>query len=219
MKKFTLVGLGEVLWDILPGGKHLGGAPTNFAHHAQSLGGKGVVVSCIGNDPLGTEILDRLDALNLDRKFVTIDPDHPTGTVTVELDKTGKPDYIIHENVAWDFITTQDGALDLAKQIDGVCYGSLCQRNQTSRDSVRKFLQATNQNCIRVFDVNLRQHYFNARIITDMLEHSNVFKLNDEELPVVAKMLGVSDSEDEFSCQRQSSCFSNRYSTVHRSAQ
>ena len=198
MKDLTLVGLGEVLWDVLPSGKQLGGAPTNFAHHAQCLGGRGVVVSRVGDDTLGAEILDRLDALGLDRRFVGIDSDHPTGTVTVHLDQAGQPDYTIHENVAWDFITAGDGVLELAKQVDGVCYGSLCQRSSASRDSIRKFLEATADNCIRVFDVNLRQHYFTAQVIADMLELSNVFKLNNEELPVVAKMLGASDSEDEF---------------------
>lgn len=194
---FVIVGLGEILWDMLPTGKQLGGAPANFAYHAQALGGRGVVVSCIGNDELGEEILSRLKALGLESGYIGVDKKHPTGTVTVELDKDGKPNYTIHENVAWDYIASNSGLLELAAQADAVCYGSLCQRSQVSRDTVRDFLGATRSDCLRVFDINLRQSYFNEEIIRTMLELSNVLKLNDEELPVVADLLGFGGSETE----------------------
>jgi len=125
---FTLVGLGEILCDILPEGKQLGGAPANFAYHAQSLGAKGVVVSRVGDDKLGREILDCLDKLGLSQQYVSIDRGHPTGTVTVELDENGTPNFTIHENVAWDFIPLKENLLDLAAETDAVCFGSLCQR-------------------------------------------------------------------------------------------
>jgi fructokinase len=194
-RKFILVGLGEILWDMLPEGKQLGGAPANFAYHAQAIGERGVVVSCVGDDKLGKEILSCLDELKLDRQYVSVDSRLPTGTVTVELDEDGKPDYTIHENVAWDYIPSNPELLSLASKIDAVCFGSLCQRSPVSQKTVRSFLAATGADCIRVFDINLRQSYFNREIINIMLELSNVLKLNDEELAVVANLLGITGSE------------------------
>jgi fructokinase len=194
-RKLTLVGLGEILWDMLPDGKQLGGAPANFAYHAQALGGRGVVVSCVGDDPLGMEILGRLDGLGLDKKYIAVDRNHPTGTVTVELDAKGRPNYIIHENVAWDFIPSSPAVLELASKCDAVCFGSLCQRLPVSRAAIRQFLQANGHRCLRVFDVNIRRKYYSRDIIVDMLELSNVFKLNDEELPLVAEILGITGDE------------------------
>jgi fructokinase len=179
---------------MLPGGKQLGGAPANFAYHAQALGAQGVVVSCIGEDELGREIITRLDELSLDRSYLAVDKAHPTGTVTVELDESGKPDYTIHENVAWDFIPSDPRLAGLAGRTDAVCFGSLCQRSDVSHRAVRDFLEATRPECIRVFDINLRQSYFNKGIIQTMLELSNILKLNDEELPVVAELLGLTGS-------------------------
>jgi fructokinase len=193
---FTLVGLGEILWDMLPAGRQLGGAPANFAYHAQALGGKGVVVSCVGGDELGKEVLRRLGGLGLDCRYIAVDKNHPTGTVTVKLDENGEPDFTIHENVAWDFIPLDAGLLELAARSDAVCFGSLCQRSEVSRDTVRRFLRATKPDCIRVFDINIRQSYYNKEIVHAMLELSNVLKLNDEELPVVAEMLDITGSEN-----------------------
>jgi fructokinase len=192
---FVIVGLGEILWDMLPAGKQLGGAPANFAYHAKALGGRGVVVSCIGNDELGREIMSRLKELRLEQGYVSVDENHATGTVTVELDEQGKPNYTIHENVAWDYIASNSSLLKLAARADAVCYGSLCQRSRVSRHTVRDFLRATRPDCLRVFDINLRQSYFNEEIIRAMLELSNVLKLNDEELPVVADLLDLDRSE------------------------
>jgi len=192
---FIIVGLGEILWDMLPDGKKLGGAPANFAYHAQALGAQGIAVSCIGNDELGKEIMSRLKELGLDCKYIEVDENHPTGTVTVELDEQGRPNYTIHEDVAWDYIASDSELLELAARSDAVCFGSLCQRSEVSRNTVRDFLGATKPECLRVFDINLRQSYFNEEIIRTMLELSNVLKLNDEELPVVADLLGLSGSE------------------------
>jgi len=198
---FTLVGLGEILWDILPEDKQLGGAPANFAYHAQSLGAKGVVASCVGDDDPGREILGCLDKLSLDRQYISIDRDHPTGTVTVELDENGNPNFTIHENVAWDFIPLNEDLLDLAAETDAVCFGSLCQRSDVSRKTVQKFLQATKPDCIRVFDINIRQSYYSREIIDTMLKLSNVLKLNDEELLLVSKILEIKGSESEILAQ------------------
>jgi fructokinase len=194
-RKFKMVGLGEILWDILPEGRQLGGAPANFAYHAQALGAKGIVVSCVGGDDLGRQILRRLDEMHIDRKHVAVDKGHPTGTVTVELDSEGKPDFTIHENVAWDYIPLSSELLSLAPETDAVCFGSLCQRSEVSRKTVRSFLLTTRPDCIRIFDINIRQSYYDRAVVNAMLELSNVLKLNDEELPIVASLLSIEGSQ------------------------
>jgi fructokinase len=192
-----VVGLGEILWDLLPDGKQLGGAPANFAYHTQSLGARGVVASCVGDDELGRLIVARLVELGLDIQHVAVDERHPTGTVSVELDAGGKPRYTIHKNVAWDFIPSTPALLDLAARADAVCYGSLCQRSEVSRRTVRAFLESTRPDCLRVFDINLRQSFYGPEIVDAMLSLSNVMKLNDEELPVVARLLSISGTEPD----------------------
>ncbi len=194
---FALVGLGEILWDMLPAGKQLGGAPANFAYHAQALGAKGVVVSCIGDDELGKEILSQLGGLGLDCSYIAVDKAHRTGTVTVKLDENGVPDFTIHEDVAWDFIPLDAGLLELAAQADAVCFGSLCQRSDVSRDTVRRFLEKTKPDCLRIFDINIRQSYYSKDIVHAMLDTSNILKLNDDELPVVAELLDIKGAESE----------------------
>lgn len=201
-----MIGLGEILWDILPTGKQLGGAPANFAYHAQALGGYGVVVSSVGGDDLGREILARLSALNLDSQYIAINREHPTGTVTVDLDARGVPSYKIHEGVAWDYIRPSDGLMTLAQQADAVCFGSLCQRSEVSRHTIRQFLGATGKDCVRIFDINLRQQYYSREIIDSLLELSDVLKLNDDELPVVADILGIADEETGILAQLVQRC-------------
>lgn len=193
----TVVGIGEVLWDMLPGGKQLGGAPANFVYHAAALGAAGGVVSCVGNDPLGREICARLDALKLDRRFLAVAKDRPTGTVDVRLDPAGKPRYVIHERVAWDVIPCSDALLGLAKETDAVCYGSLAQRSAVSRATIRSFLEAVPSSGLRVFDVNLRQSFFSGETLRSTLRLSNVMKVSDEELPVVARLLKSPGSDIE----------------------
>jgi len=196
--RFTLVGLGELLWDQLPAGRQLGGAPANFAYHAQALGEEGKVVSCIGTDDLGHEAIDLLQQLDVDSSYVAADDTHPTGTVTVQLHTDGTPCYTIHEGVAWDYLGWFDELADLAASCDAVCFGTLAQRNATARQSIRRFLTSTRRECLRVFDINLRQSYFDASCIRESLELANVLKINDEELPVTAEFLGVSAHESEF---------------------
>jgi fructokinase len=187
----TIVGIGEVLWDMLPAGKQLGGAPANFAYHARALGADAVVVSRVGDDDAGREILRRLAPLGLDTRFITTDPVHPTGVVDVRLDARGVPEYVIREPVAWDFIPADAASLDLARRADAVCFGTLAQRSPVSRDSIRAFLRATGPGCLRVFDINLRQSYLERRLVEDLLALSDVLKLNDEELPVVGRLLEI----------------------------
>jgi fructokinase len=195
MQRPLLIGIGEILWDMLPAGRQLGGAPANFAYHANALGGRGAVVSRVGDDPLGREILDRLDTLGVDRTFVSVDSVHPTGTVEVKLDERGVPDYEIRRHVAWDHLPQSPAMLDLAAQASCVCFGSLGQRSSGSRDAIQAFLRATNDACLRIFDVNLRQNYYSQELIEQLMALTNVLKLNDQELPVVARLIGLDTDE------------------------
>ncbi len=196
-EKPVVVGLGEVLWDMLPGGKRFGGAPANFAYHAKALGGAAYVVSCVGADAAGEEILAELDRLGLSRQFVAVDAEHATGTVSVALDAAGKPNYVIHEGVAWDFIAPRPELLGLARRANAVCFGSLAQRSPMSRTTIRDFLAAAADDCLRVFDVNLRQHYYNADTVAVGLELADVLKLSDEEFPIIARLLGIEGDGQE----------------------
>jgi fructokinase len=189
------VGLGEVLWDLLPSGRQFGGAPANFAYHASVLGAEAHVVSAVGDDPLGREILERLDALDIRRTHVAVDRQHPTGTVSVELDAHGKPTYVIHEGVAWDFIPATPALFALAQQASVICFGSLAQRSPASRDTIQGILHASVGHCLRVFDINLRQHYYSAGVVTAGLAAADGLKLNDEGLPIVADLTGLHGDE------------------------
>jgi fructokinase len=192
-----IVGLGEVLWDLLPAGKQLGGAPANFAFHAQQLGARGVVVSAVGRDALGEEIKARLEQLGVSSKLHI--SDLPTGTVSVKLDAAGVPSYVIHQPVAWDEMRDAGEGKDLAARTDVVCFGSLAQRSLTSRATIHAFLAATRRDqCLRVFDINLRQDFYSELVIRESLDMTGVFKLNDQELPVVAGLLGLPADEATF---------------------
>lgn len=189
--KPTLIGLGEILWDLLPAGKQLGGAPANFAYHAHALGAEGLVVSRVGADALGDEIMETLGRLGLDCAGVGRDPEHATGTVSVELDADGKPTYIIHKNVAWDFITVDETTRQRAAGAAGVSFGSLAQRNPVSCAAVRDLVQAAPESGLRIFDINLRQDFHCEEVIETSLKLASVLKINDEELPVVCAMFDV----------------------------
>lgn len=186
-----MVGVGEILWDLLPNGRQVGGAPSNVAWHAAQLGLWSVVVSAVGDDDLGRELLVLLDELGIDRSYVAIDPDHPTGTAGVQLDRHGNSTFTITEGVAWDHIALHVGLPHLAVQADAVCVGSLAQRCEASRETIQAFLAATRRDCLRIYDVNLRQHYFNHTILDRTLACCHVVKLNEQEWPVVAKLLDL----------------------------
>ena len=196
MKK-VIVGIGEILWDMLPAGKALGGAPANFAYHALRLGEEGWAVSAIGDDPLGAEIMDIVTRKKL-RHIIAV-TDKPTGTVQVELDDKGVPGYKIKEDVAWDNIPFTPEMEALAARADAVCFGSLVQR-MASRDSVLRFLRATRPEAFRVFDINLRQHYYSREVIDESLKLADILKINDEEIRIVADMFGLGD-DDTAACR------------------
>jgi len=178
-----VVGLGELLWDLFPAGKQLGGAPANFAYITAMLGDTGIVASRVGDDRLGQEALWHLKSSGLNISRVQRDPVHPTGTVKVTVDLKGQPEYQITENVAWDFMEFSEDWISLARSTHAVCFGSLAQRNSVSRATIRAFLAALPSFAIGIFDVNLRQSYFSAEIIRDSLRHAKILKLNHEEFP------------------------------------
>ncbi len=188
-----VVGLGEVLWDIFPNGKKMGGAPTNFAFGCSQFGAKAIPVSSIGNDSLGDEIFQIIQNYNLDTSFIQRKSDVPTGTVNVELDSDGKPKYVICENVAWDNIEFSQELEELAKKTDACCFGSLAQRNEVSRQTIYKFLESMPEKSLKIFDINIRQHFYSKEIIENSLKLSNVLKLSDEELVVLQEMFDLKD--------------------------
>lgn len=180
----TIVALGEVLWDMLPGGKKIGGAPLNFACHATQLGCKGVMVSSIGKDALGDELLEGIAHIGVELSFVQRS-DRPTSKVDVVVDSQGKPQYIINEGVAWDHILFTPEMDALAQKADAVCWGSLAARSETSRTTIIRFVESTREDCLKVFDINIRQHYYDKEFINWGLTQANVLKLNDDELPLL----------------------------------
>lgn len=190
MKSILAVGLGEILWDVLPEGRKLGGAPANFAYHVNGLGGVGVPVSRVGDDAFGREALEQLVNHGLNIDAVSIDPTHPTGTVDALVDEHGIATYIFPDDVAWDFIFLDDTALALAKKADVVCFGSLAQRCEVSRNSIYEFLQAAS-NALKIYDINLRQNFYSPEIIQSSLSLANVLKINDDELALVAEMFSL----------------------------
>lgn len=193
----NLVGLGEVLWDVFPDAAHFGGAPANFACHAAGLGGDAWVVSAVGRDKLGDDALASLSSKNVHTLLLQRN-DHPTGTVTVTLDAARQASYVFAEDPAWDHVTWNQSLALLARKCKAVCFGTLAQRAPTSRRTVREFLENTSADCLRIFDVNLRQDFFSREIIESSLGFANVFKLNHDEVPVVAGLLALPTEENAF---------------------
>lgn len=193
--KNIVVGLGEILWDVFPERKVLGGAPANFAYHASQFGFNGYAVSAIGDDLLGKEILTSLEEKGLN--YLLEKTDYPTGTVQVTLNKAGVPQYEICENVAWDNIPFTPRTENLAKNTQTVCFGSLAQRNSVSRETIRKFINAMPEDSLKIFDINLRLNFYSKQIIHESLEMSNMMKINDEEVIKVANLYGWKGDEQE----------------------
>ena len=196
--KQLIVGLGEALWDCLPEGRKLGGAPANFAYHANQFGHDSIAISAVGDDVLGQETLDEFDKKAV--KHLMPKVDYPTGTVQVELDGEGIPTYDIKEGVAWDNIPFTPEIEAAAKNCRAVCFGSLAQRSSVSRQTIQKFLEATPKDCLKIFDINLRQNFYTKEIITNSLHHANILKINDEELVLIGRLFGYPGLDIENKC-------------------
>ncbi len=185
-----VVGMGEALWDVLPEGKKIGGAPANFAYHVSQFGLPSCVVSAVGADALGKEIVENFTSKGLNQLIAEVP--YPTGTVQVEIDQAGVPQYEIKENVAWDNIPWTKQLESLAARTKAVCFGSLAQRNVISRNTINRFLDAMpgKGDSFVVFDVNLRQGFYNKEILCNSMKRCNILKINDEELVTVSRMFG-----------------------------
>ncbi len=185
-----IVGMGEALWDCLPEGKKIGGAPANFAYHVSQFGFNSRVVSAVGDDPLGDEILEVFAEKHLHAEIARVE--YPTGTVQVTLDQVGVPQYEIKENVAWDNIPFTDSLRDLALRTRAVCFGSLAQRNVVSRATINRFLDAMPDtgNELKIFDINLRQNFYTREVLCDSMSRCNILKINDEELVTISRIFG-----------------------------
>lgn len=190
MENNLIVGMGEALWDMLPEGKKIGGAPANFAYHISQFGLNSSVVSAIGDDKLGNEILENFNDKQLSYNIQKVP--YPTGTVIVELDSNGIPKYTIKEGVAWDNIPFTNELEEMAKRTKAVCFGSLAQRSAVSRETINRFIDSmpTGDDVLKIFDVNLRQDFYTKEILCNSLSKCNILKINDEELVTVSRMFG-----------------------------
>ena len=195
MKEPHLVlGLGELLWDVLPEGPRLGGAPANFAVMAGRLGNHAALLSRIGRDDPGRTAVDRLDLLPVDASLLQVDPVHETGRVTVYFED-GQPRFTIHQPAAWDFLELTDEWVRLAERADALCFGSLAQRSRESQQTIQTLVAQSSAACIRVFDVNLRPPFYSSEVIQESLELATVVKMNDSEVPLVLGLLGLTAEE------------------------
>jgi len=198
-KRFV-VGLGEALWDVLPEGKKLGGAPANFAYHAGQFGLETIAISALGEDELAAETIKALKDHGLN--YLMPHVPYPTGTVQVTLTGDGIPAYEIKENVAWDNIPYTPEIAEVAKNCRAVCFGSLAQRNVTSWATIRQFLDNTPKDCLKIFDINLRQQFYTKDVIEESLKRCNILKINDEELVVIKRMYGYDDLDMRGICEK-----------------
>ena len=199
MKRY-IVGLGEALWDVLPEGKKLGGAPANFAYHAGQFGLDTIAISALGEDALAEETIEALKEHQLNYLMPRVP--YPTGTVQVTLAEGGIPTYEIKEGVAWDNIPYTNEMADIAKSARAVCFGSLAQRNSVSRENIRKFLADTPADCLKICDINLRQQFYSKEVLEDSFKLCNILKINDEELVVVNRMFGYDGLDMRQTCEK-----------------
>ncbi len=197
-----MVGLGEVLWDILPSGKVLGGAPANFAYMTNVLGDEGIVASRIGNDELGREACRVMQSLGLNMSYLQQDNEQETGTAAVSIDPAGQPNFTIKELAAWDFLQWTAEWEDLSSRADVICFGSLAQRSPGSAVVVESFLQTARPKSLRIFDVNLRQSFYDQDVLGKSLRYAHIVKLNDQELHQVSRLLNLGVGTEETLAKR-----------------
>lgn len=189
-----ILGIGELLWDLLPDGPRLGGAPANFTVMAGRLGNHAAILSRIGRDALGRKAVEALDLLPADIGHLQVDPFHETGRVAVSIHH-GQPDYVFHQPAAWDFLELSDDWVQMAERADAICFGTLAQRSTTSRQTIQELASETSSECLRIFDVNLRAPLYTAEIVQESLELATVVKMNEAEMPLVLALLGFSANE------------------------
>lgn len=195
----TIIGIGEVLWDCFEDGKVLGGAPCNLAYHVHAFGHRGALLSRVGTDEAGDQIIESLTRLGLPTDLVQRDREHPSGVVLVKLDDAGVPEFTIVEDVAWDYLVAGDAWVAAAHAADAVCFGTLAQRNAAGREAIRRVLDAAAKGgALIVCDLNFRQHFYSRGVLADSLARSSVLKLNDSEVVELRRMLGGPADEEQF---------------------
>ncbi len=199
MEDYSIVGIGEVLWDLFPKYKRLGGGTANFAYHISQFGFHATIVSAIGHDPLGDEIIRTLDDQKVGHLLSRVD--FPTGTVQVDVSSEGIPCYDIREQVAWDHIPYTDPLRKLARNCRAVCFGSLAQRSEVSRTTINNFLDNTSEESLRIFDINLRQNFYTTETLLHSLRKCNVLKLNEEEATFLTKICGYENLDLRAFCR------------------
>lgn len=195
-----IVGIGEILWDVFPGERRLGGAPANFAYHAAQFGHDAIVVSAIGFDRNGADIIPELEAHSLPYHLERVP--YPTGTVDADISDPNNPQYTIHTHTAWSHIPFTEELRKLAENTKAVCFGSLAQWNRESRSTIRAFLDSCPEGCLKVCDINIRQHYFTKATIRECMRRADILKLNEEELFTITALLGYQIAGEEILCNR-----------------
>ena len=196
MEPRLVLGIGELLWDLLPEGPRLGGAPANFTVMAGRLGSHAAILSGIGRDDLGRKTVEMLDPLPTDTEFLQVDPVHETGHASVTF-RDGHAEYTFNEGAAWDFLGLSDEWVRLAERADAICFGSLAQRSVESRQTIQTLAAQTKAHCVRVFDVNLRAPFYSSEVVQESLELATVVKMNDAEVPLVLGLLGLQAFEPQ----------------------
>lgn len=192
MDELMVAGVGEILWDVLGDVEKLGGAPVNFVYHANCLGATGIPVTTIGNDERGQRALDVLIHHGICTDAISLDTDHPTGYVTADVDDLGVAHYAFPDEIAWDYLHLNAFARLIARNLTAVCFGTLAQRSPTAKRSIRQFINQMPARAVKVFDLNLRQNFYDRELIEASLKTCNVLKLNDVELQVITRMFGIS---------------------------
>ena len=193
MAQKTVLSLGEIVWDVFPEEKKLGGAPLNFAYYASQNGAHSYIISALGNDRLGDETMEIIRGTGVDYSLIRRN-NYPTGQVIVTLSGEGIPQYDIREGAAWDHMESDPEIITLAGKADAICWGSLAQRNGSSRKAIFDILDASPENCLKIFDINIRQHFYNLDIVEGSLQRTDILKLNEDELPLIAEMFGLDKS-------------------------
>ena len=195
MRPYRIIAIGEVLWDMLPSGKKVGGAPGNFAYHCRKLGADADMISRVGDDDLGRELLEFYQSVGLSTDYIVVDADHPTGAVDVELDANGQPRYVFRDDVAWDHLQADADSLALLRTADAICYGTLAGRCAESLRAMQAMIAAPPKTALRVFDVNFRAPHYTKETVLALLPSADILKLNDEELPILGQMLGQTETD------------------------
>jgi fructokinase len=214
----VMVGLGEVLWDLLPSGKKLGGAPANFAYMVNVLGDQGIIASRVGDDEFGREAKVTIKGLGLDTTYVQQDHQHPTCTSEVDVDDAGQPEFKIKESVSWDYLEWTSAWGELAARADVICFGSLAQRSPIAGATIDRFLRSAPKETLRIYDVNLRQSFYSKDVLQRSLQHAHIVKVNDQELPKVSLLLGGGSGTEEAQARRLLEKYDLRLVCVTRGA-